>query len=144
MKTKKSSAEQEMKRESPTRRKEMDEIWLWVKKEIKEEMEKDMMSMMSANFESDILMQGVMMKEEVEMDAKRTQTCSSLQVAKRRRLTGGDMQKIVRAEDPKCPSSVKKEFADGVKVKKEPCACDMQEAANHKDRSSQILSSLVG
>jgi len=72
MKTKKSS-KQEMKHESPTRgRMEMDEIWLWVKKEIKEELEKDMMS---ANFESDILMQGVMMKEEIEVDAKRTQTC---------------------------------------------------------------------
>lgn len=145
MKTKKSS-KQEMKHESPTRgRMEMDEIWLWVKKEIKEELEKDMMS---ENFESDILMQGVMMKEEIEVDAKRTQTCSNLQVAKRRRLTGGDMQKIMRAEaaeDPRCPSSVKKELADGVNVKKEPFACDMQimqEAVNHKDRSSRILSGL--
>ena len=131
---------QEMKHESPRRGMEMDEIWLWVKKEIKEELEKDMMS---ANFESDILMQGVMMKEEIEVDAKRTQACWNLQVAKRRRLTDGDMQKIMRAEaaeDPRCPSSVKKELADGVNVKKEPFACDMQEAVNHKDRSSRILS----
>ena len=71
----KKSPKQEMKHESPTRGMEMDEIWLWVKKEIKEELEKDMMS---ANFESDILMQGVMMKEEIEVDAKRTQTCSKL------------------------------------------------------------------
>ena len=75
-----------MKRESPTRgRMEMDELW-WVKKEIREEMAKDMMS---TNSESDILTQGVMMKE---------------------------MQKISETEGPRCPSAVKKELADGVKV----------------------------
>ena len=51
---------QEMKRESLMRgRMEMDELWR-VKKEIKEEMAKDMIS---TNFESDILTLGVMMKE---------------------------------------------------------------------------------
>ena len=45
-------------------------------------------------------------------------TGQPLQVAKRR-LTGEDMQKISETENPKCPSAVKKELADGVKVKKE-------------------------
>eukprot|EP00435_Cladocopium_sp_Y103_P065710 s1156_g27.t1 len=137
MKTKKSSAKHEMKRESPVRGKmEMDELWLQVKKEIKEEMAKDMMS---TNFESHILTQGVIMKEEVEVDAKGTQTCSSLQVAKRRRLTGGETPKIMKTGGPRCPSSEEKELADGVKVTKEHYACDMQETVNHKDRSCQIL-----
>ena len=119
MKTKKSEAKQEMKPESPTKWKmEMDEIWLWVK-EIKEELEKDMMS---GNFEGGILTQGVMMKEEVEVDAEGTQACSSLHGAKRRRLTGEDLQKILKAENPRCPNSVEKkqgDDADGVKVSSE-------------------------
>eukprot|EP00435_Cladocopium_sp_Y103_P069308 s1156_g33.t1 len=149
-----SGAKQEMKRESPVRgRMEIDELWLQVKKEIKEEMAKDMTS---TNFESDILMQGVMMKEEVEMDVEGSlqsqpdqstdlieeRTGQPLQVAKRRRLTGEDMQKISKTEGLRCPSSVKKELADGVKVKKESLersARDMSELGDSAKSECQDL-----
>ena len=146
-------AEQEVKFESQDKEKmKMDNLWLQVKGEIKEEIEQEEQQEQTCKSSSldDLTRKEIMMKEEMEEDPKHDEAFESLQsqsdhsevatqkreieksnmaansqaaaepepklVAKRRRLTRRDMQQPMQTGGP---SSVKIEFADGVKVKKE-------------------------
>ena len=141
---KEKSAEQEAELAIPDKGGiDSDDLWLRVKKEIKEEMEPDLRP---SSFDAATLAQEVGVKEEIEEEQHQDLTgypseatqedripeesskfgigqsaakSAPKPVVKRRRLTRRDMQEPVEAQGP---NAAKKEFADGVKVKKEKSA----------------------
>ena len=152
---KEKSAEQEADLKSPaTGGMEMDDLWVRVKKEIKEEIEPDLSP---SNFDEATPVQEVGVKEEIEEEqhqdlagyhsevatdervpeqAQKTATVQTpaepepKPVTKRRRLTRRDMQEAMQTDGSK---SAKKEFADGVKVKREKTVESRQEGRMEMD-----------
>ena len=130
-------AEQEAELESSEKgRTEMHDLWLWVKKEIKEEIERDLGL---SSFDQATLVREIGVKEEQHLDLsgyhsegatgkrvpERGRKAANGQTPvepepkpapKRRRLTWRDMQGPMQTEGP---NSAKKEFGDDVKVKRE-------------------------
>ena len=141
---KEKSAEQEEELESAQKgRTEMHDLWLRVKKEIKEEIEPDLKP---SSFDEAKPVQEVEVKEEIQEEQHQDLACYHSEVAaddrvpeqgkkastgqtpaepeptpvtKRRRLTRRDMQEAMQTEGP---NSAKREFADSMKVKKEKSA----------------------
>ena len=118
-------AEQEAELESSEKgRTEMHDLWLWVKKEIKEEIERDLGP---SSFDQATLVREIGVKEEQHLDLAgyHSEGATGKRVPERGRKAANGQTPVEPEPKPVPkrrrlgPKSAKKEFADDVKVKRE-------------------------